>query len=488
MQYVAKNKNDVLFLKQVKRIFTSKTVLTSLFVTLFILILFDFLSKIPMPYLKTPDVSQLGSGTQTFLSMLNLLGGGGLKNLSIFATGISPYITTQIIIQLLSSDVIPPLARLTKSGEKGKKKISMITKIATLPFTIVQAYSIIAIYQSSGVSFNGPEGQEISGFYQFFYITLMCAGTYIAIFFSDILTKKGLGNGVTNLILAGIVSQLFGNFTLVKTSIDNHITNSLHQVIAFVFYMIFYFLILWTVTFISLSTRKIPIQQTGQSLIKEGDDLPYLPFKLNTAGVIPVIFASSLITLPLTIAEIVRSSYTNGGGEQNWFYIFANAVFNFNQIGGIINYMFLIILFTFFYSNIQLNPNRISTDFMKSGRFILGVKIGTTTEKYISKVLYRLNWIGGPFLAIVTALPYIVSYASGGIIPSVASLGGTGIIIMVSASIDLWDSIASASTTSSYTIRRRKIQSFDETNIYMENATQKDGGVSTANKDKDLLW
>ena len=244
MHYVAKNKNDVLFLKQVKRIFTSKTVLTSLFVTLFILILFDFLSKIPMPYLQVPDPSSFGSGTQTFLSMLNLLGGGGLRNLSIFATGISPYITTQIIIQLLSSDVIPPLARLTKSGEKGKKKISMITKILTLPFTIVQAYSIIAIYQSSGVSFNGPEGQEISGFYQFFYIALMCAGTYISIFFADILTKKGLGNGVTNLILAGIVSQLFGNFTLVKSSIDANISNSLHQIIAFVFYIIFYFLIL----------------------------------------------------------------------------------------------------------------------------------------------------------------------------------------------------------------------------------------------------
>ncbi len=483
MHYVAKNRNDILFLKQVKKIFKSKAVLTSIFVTLFLLILFDFLSKIPMPGLTIPDFGAAGADTQSFLSILNLLGGGGLRNLSLFATGIAPYITTQIIIQLLSADVIPPLARLTKNGQKGQRKISMITKILTLPFTIVQAYSIIAVFQSQGAI------PDLDGFKTFFFITLMCAGTYISIFFADIITKKGVGNGVTNLILAGIVSQLFGNFTIVKSSIDNQIVSPLNQMIAFIFYLIFYFLILWTITFISLSTRKIPIQQIGQSLIKEGDDLPYLPFKLNTAGVIPVIFASSLITLPLTIAEIVRSSYSDGGGEQNWFYIFANAVFNFNQIGGIINYMFLIILFTFFYSNIQLNPKRISTDFMKNGSFILGVKIGTTTEKYISKVLYRINWIGGPFLAFITALPYIVSYASGGIIPSMASIGGTGIIIMVSGSIDLWDSIASASTTSSYTIKRKRIQETDDDNIYVApTALNQESGDSIKDDKKDLLW
>ena len=246
MRFVAKNKNDVYFIKQVKRIFRSKAVLTSGFVTLFLVIVFDFLSKIPMPYLNVPDQSNFDgtNGTSSFLAMLNLLGGGGLKNLSIFATGISPYITTQIIIQLLSSDIIPPLARLTRSGEKGRKKISMITKILTLPFTIVQAYSIIAVFESSGVSFNGPEGTSLSSFYQFFYITLMCAGTYIAIFFSDIISKKGVGNGVTTIILAGIVSQLIGNFTLVRQSINNEISNQMYQIIAFVFYIIFYFIIL----------------------------------------------------------------------------------------------------------------------------------------------------------------------------------------------------------------------------------------------------
>ena len=479
MHYVAKNRNDILFLKQVKKIFKSKAVLTSIFVTLFLLIVFDFLSKIPMPGLTIPNFNDASANTQSFLSILNLLGGGGLKNLSLFACGIAPYITTQIIIQLLSADVIPPLARLTKNGQKGQKKISMITKILTLPFTVVQAYSIIAVFQSQGAI------SSLSGFQTFFYIVLMSAGTYIAIFFSDIITKKGVGNGVTNIILAGIVSQLFGNFSIVKTSISNHILSPLNQMIAFIFYIIFYFLILWTITFISLSTRKIPIQQIGQSLIKEGDDLPYLPFKLNTAGVIPVIFASSLITLPLTIAEIVRSSYASGG-EQNGFYIFANAVFNFNNIGGIINYMFLIVLFTFFYSNIQLNPKKISTDFMKNGSFILGVKIGTTTEKYISKVLYRINWIGGPFLALVTALPYIVSYASQGVIPSMASIGGTGIIIMVSGSIDLWDSIASASTTSSYTIKRKKIQEFDDNTIYVAPTALNNESGDTIKDDKKL--
>lgn len=479
MNFGSKNKNDVMFTSQIKKIFKSKAVLISIFVTLFLILFYNVMSKISMPYLKPPSGENETNSNNPFISMLNLLGGGGLTNLSIFATGISPYITTQIIIQLLSSDVIPPLARLTKNGEKGRKRLSMITKIITLPFTIVQAYSIIAVFESQGVQFGGPEGSTLSaGFYQFLYMALMCAGTYIAIFFSDIITKKGVGNGVTTIILSGIVSQLVGNFTLVKSNIDASVAGNLYQIIAFVFYIFFYIIILWTITFISCSSRKIPIQQTGQSLIKEGDDLPYLPFKLNTGGVIPVIFASSLITLPLTIAEIVRSS---GAGDDNWFVLFSNNVFNFNQVGGIITYMTLIILFTFFYSHVQLNPNKISTDFMKSGRFILGVKIGTVTEKYLSRVLYRINWIGGPFLALITALPYIVSYITGGIIPSVASLGGTGIIIMVSGSIDLWDSIASASTTSSYTVKRKKIQESDI--IIQSNVEEND------QKNKDtLLW
>lgn len=448
-----KSSKDIFLLRQIRNIFTSKTVLVSLFVTLGIMIFYNFISKIHMPFISLSDDATSGN---SLFQMLNLLGGGGLTNMSMFAIGISPYITAQIIIQLLSSDVVPVLARWAKGGEKGKKKIEILSRVLTLPFAILQAYSIIALFstQSGLISFSGPNGEtSISGFYIFFYIVLMVAGTYISIFLSDIISKRGVGNGVTTIILVGIVSSLIPNFITVFTNITGAISGQLYQVMSFIVYVIFYCGILWTITFVHCSSRRIPIQQTGQSLLKLGDELPYLPFKLNTGGVIPVIFASSLMTLPLTIGEIISNVDANNG-----FAKFALSTFKFDSWPGICIYVVLIILFTFFYSYVQLNPERISKDFMKSGRFIIGVKIGKTTEKYISKVLYRINWIGGPFLAVVAALPYIASAATNGVIPSNSALGGTGIIILVSGTLDMWQAIVSNSTASSYTIKRRKIE------------------------------
>ena len=459
---------DFHFIRQIKNVFTSRKVLISIGVTLFFIIFYNFMSKIPMPFLELPEDSYSVNQSSLY-NMMNLLGGGGLTNMSMFAIGISPYITTQIIIQLLSSEIIPPLTKLTKSGERGRKKIEVISRVSTLPFAILQAYSIYALFGSQGIKIvDSPLDESTTGF---FYVMLMVAGTYISIFFSDLITKKGVGNGVTTIILCGVVSTLIPNFIYVKTNIDIYVNGSLYQIMSFIVYVLFYISILWIVTFVNNSTRKLPIQQTGQSLMKLGDELPYLPLKLNTGGVIPVIFASSIMTLPLTISEIVRSS----GGE-NGFTDFTNAVFSFSSIGGIIVYVILIILFTFFYSYVQLNPNRISTDFMKSGRFIIGVKIGKETEKYISQVLYRINWIGGPFLAIIAALPYIVSFATKQdgvpIIPANAALGGTGIIILVSGTLDLWQSIVSASTTTSYKTLRGRI-----VNNSSANAKQIDNNV-----------
>ncbi len=454
---------DFHFIRQLKNIFTSKKVLISVSITLFFMVFFNFMSKIQMPFLNLGEYEVSDS---SLYNMLNLLGGGGLTNMSMFAIGISPYITTQIIIQLLSSEIIPPLSKLAKSGERGRKKIEVISRVVTLPFAILQAYSIYALFSSQGVTIeNSPFSAQGT---TFFYIALMVAGTYISIFFSDLITKKGVGNGTTIIILAGVLSSLIPNFIHVKTNIDLYVNGSLYQVISFIVYILFYLAILWIITFVNNSTRKIPIQQTGQSLMKLGDELPYLPFKLNTGGVIPVIFASSIMTLPLTVSEIIRSQ----SGE-NGFTNFCTAVFSFSSIGGIIVYIVLIILFTFFYSYVQLNPNRISVDFMKSGRFIIGVKIGKDTEKYISQVLYRINWIGGPFLALIASLPYIVSLATTvngvPIIPSNSALGGTGIIILVTGTLDLWQSIVSASTTTSYKLLRTRIENSGEQVVKNDN-------------------
>lgn len=454
---MTKKSNRSFTLENFLMTFKNKKVIICILVTIGILVLFRIGSIIPMPFIK---INQGQMGDNSFLQIMNLLGGGGLSQFSIFAIGISPYITAQIIVQLLSSELIPPLARMTKSGEKGRRKLEIITRVLTLPFAIVQSYSIMSMMLNSTsiittVS-NIPITPGSPGFYAF-YICLMVSGTYITILLGDLISKRGVGNGMTSIILTGIVASLFNSFqtvynSLVGISIQN---SNLITLISFVIYLFFYFLVLIGIIFIEGSVRKIPIQQVGQSFSRDSNSLSYLPIKINSASVIPVIFASSIITIPTTIMQLLPQ---NSGSAS-----FIQSYLSLDSISGLIIYFFLIIIFTFFYSYVQFNPNKISEDFKKSGRFIPGVKVGEDTEKYISKILYRINWIGGPFLAFIASLPYIVSiitrYASNGFIniPSYASLGGTGIVIMVTGTIELWESIKSTAKTTNYSYQKKEI-------------------------------
>lgn len=416
----------------------------SVFVTLFLVIIFRVISTIPLPGIK---INSAAGTNDDFFSLFNLLGGGGLSQLSLFAVGISPYISSQIIMQLLSTDLIPPLSQLAKSGELGRRRIEVITRIITLPFAVVQAFAIIALSSSGSGSAitlenNGPA-------YQAFYIIAMTAGCYIAIFIGDMISKKGVGNGVTLLILSGILAQLPNGFITVFNVISGLViaTNQLlTTIITFAIYVLGFIVLLLATTYVNTSIRKIPIQQTGQGLIEDLDALPYLPIKLNSAGVIPVIFASSIMSIPITIAQFQSQS------EARWF---VEDYLSLSTPVGITIYAVFIILFTFFYSYIQINPEQLSKNFEKGHKFIPGIRPGYDTEKHISKVLMRTNFIGAPFLAIIAVIPYIISLTLS--IPSTISLGGTGIVIMVSGSLELFNSLKSAATTTSYQRLRQQI-------------------------------
>lgn len=248
--------------------FKNRKVIISVITTLGILILFRIGSVVPMPFIK---ITSTGLNNNSFLQIMNLLGGGGLTQFSIFAIGISPYITAQIIVQLLSSELIPPLSRLTKSGEKGRKKIEVITRLLTLPFAIVQAYAIMSMLlnQTSiiSISTNMPLVKGSVGFYAF-YIVLMISGTYISILLGDLISKRGVGNGMTLIIITGIVASLFSSFRTVFNSLQsiNSQNSSLVSIVAFIVYMFFYMLVLVGVIFIDGSVRKIPIQQAGHQV------------------------------------------------------------------------------------------------------------------------------------------------------------------------------------------------------------------------------
>jgi preprotein translocase subunit SecY len=382
----------------IKEIFTNKTVISALGITLFLLLAFRIGSTLTIPGIKLP--ANAFNPNDSFAGMLDLLAGGGLGRMSIFAVGVGPYITAQIIVQLLSSDLIPPMARMSKAGERGRRKLEIITRLLTLPFCIAQGYAVIALLlnnqqSGSGITIYGQNSiSALSAAQIMTLLLIMIAGTYVSIFLGDIITKRGVGNGVTLLILAGIVSAIIPNFReafhTIAGKMDSQNSNYIiNLVMATGLYILFFVVILMVTVFINGSNRKIPIQQTGQGLTTDINNLPFLPIKLNAAGVIPVIFASSVMTIPGTIAQFLPQ------GEAKWFIAGdgsgANGYLTLNTPSGLSLYFLFIILFSFFYSYIQINPQKLSENFEKGGKFIPGIKTGEDTEKHITRVLNRVN-------------------------------------------------------------------------------------------------
>ena len=439
------NLNKKSFWIQFKQIFTNKQVIVSFIATMVLLILFRIGASLTIPGIVISNDGSVSGSDSSFLGILNLLGGGGTTRLSFMAVGVSPYITAQIIIQLLSSDLVKPLTRLSKAGERGKRKLEVITRLLTIPFALMQAYAVLSLAGTtgSGITFFGQSSiTAVKGYELFFLLIGMTAGTFLTLFIGDIISKRGVGNGITLIILVGVVSSLFSNFSTVFQFlvIGNTNSNDLIKYFSFIMYVLFFILILLATTFMNGSVRKIPVQQIGQGLSKEVDEMPYLPIKLNAAGVIPVIFASSIMTIPPTIAQFLAKDSSVASFISNYLAI--------EKPVGLTIYAILILLFGFFYSHIQVNSEKLAENFQKSGKFIPGVKMGEETQKYISRTLNRVNFIGVPFLMLIAIIPYIISLTTN--IPSGLALGGTGIIIMVTGALDFWSSLKSAQTNYTY--------------------------------------
>lgn len=454
---VHKSKNN--FLNQVKGIFTNKQVIISLVATLVLLLIFRIGANLTLPgIILTPEFKDGINSDSSFLGIMNILGGGGISQLSFMAIGVSPYITAQIIMQLLSNDLIKPLSNLTKSGEKGKRKLEIITRVLMIPFAMMQAYAVLSLSASQGyiTLYGATTVGELNPWQVFSLLIGMTTGSFLAIFIADMISKRGVGNGITLVIFSGIVSSLFSNFSNVFQILTNPSSTSSYQLINylnFILYILFFILILLSVVFISGATRKIPIQQIGQGLVKNQDEMSYLPIKLNSSGVIPVIFASSIMTLPPTISQFLSE---NSAATR-----FINDYIAIETPVGLTIYGLLILLFGFFYSHIQVNSEKLADNFKKSGKYIPGVKAGEETRKYISRTLNRINCIGVPFLAFIAITPYIISMTTP--IPNGLALGGTGIIIMVTGGLEFWQAIKSSQTNYGYSNLTKNIKDSTET-------------------------
>lgn len=428
-------------MKKFIKIFKNKEVVNRIFFTVMILLVFRIGCAITVPGVDASELtSQLQGDSNNLLSLMNLLGGGALQNFSVFALGVSPYITSQIIIQLLSMDVLPALTELNRQGQYGRKKIEMATRYLTLMIAAVQAYGIIQT--AKGVDWISFTLEDTFLTYAYI-VTVMVAGAMLVMWLGDQITSKGIGNGISVIIFAGIVcslpSQIVTAFQKwVMSSFNHGSVEATRGVFQFLLYIASFILIIAFVIFIELSRRKIPVQhatRTGgnEKLAKAS----FLPIKINSAGVIPVIFASSILIAPSVIASFISTDAVNA----EWL-----KVFQYNQLvntggvmmpWGLLIYIVLIFAFTFFYANLQINPARLAEQFQKNGSYIPGIRPGAETEKYVKKVLNRITLIGATALSFIAALPVVLTLTGVFGNDSSLALGGTGLIIVVGVALEL---------------------------------------------------
>ncbi len=432
-------------MKKFVSIFKNKEIVNRIFFTIMILFVVRIGAAITVPGVsigkQLEDLMRDGSP----LALMDLLGGGALSNFSVFALGVSPYITAQIIIQLLSKDVLPALTELSKQGEYGRKKSEMATRYLTLLLGAVQGYGIIRTMENSNFITLNLE----SNFWTYAYIvTVILAGAMLTMWLGDQITEKGLGNGISMIIFAGCVRSLPTQITTAWNKwVTDTVTRSSSEMIRgafqFALYILAMVLIIGFVVFIELSKRKIPVQHAG----KGGGSAAmarasFLPIKINSAGVIPVIFASSILSAPAIIASFISSD----AASADWL-----KIFNYNQTfsmpwfdgthwemnWGLFIYLALIIAFCFFYAEMQIDPENLADNFQKNGSYIPGIRPGKETERYVRKVLNRVTFIGAMSLSIIAALPIILVWANVFAGDNKLALGGTGLIIIVCVALEI---------------------------------------------------
>ena len=395
------------------RFFTTKEVRNKIFFTLAMLVIFKIGTYIPAPGVN-PEAFNHPQGSQGATELLNTFGGGALKRFSIFAMGIMPYITASIVMQLLQMDIVPKFTEWAKQGEMGRRKINNVTRYFAI---------ILAFIQSIGMAFqfnNYLKGQliiEQSVISYLLIAVVLTAGTAFLIWLGDQITQFGVGNGISLIIFAGILSTLPSSLEQFAQSVfvgqdDTSLAwlKILGLIVA---------LILLTVgaIFVLEAKRKIPIQYAKkQSAQRLGSQATYLPLKVNSAGVIPVIFAMAFFLLPRTLTLFFPKA--------EWAQNIADTANPSSNIGMII-YVVLIIAFAYFYAFVQVNPEKMADNLKKQGSYVPGIRPGEQTKKYITKVLYRLTFVGSIFLAAIAILPIIATKFMG--LPQSIQIGGTSL-------------------------------------------------------------
>lgn len=417
--------------------FKNKDIRNRIFFTLAMLFIFRFGSAITVPGV---DVTELTKGIEnnSLFNMINLLGGGALEQLSIFAMGVGPYITASIIIQLLSMDVVPALTELAKGGASGKKQIDRYTRYLAVVLAFFQATVLVYGFsqQYTTLLIGGQSWASI-----LYVVTLLTAGSMFTLWIGDRISMKGIGNGISMLIAAGIIARLPHQFTSAwQTMVGESATAA--GIGSFAIYLICYLLIIVFVVWMQTAERKIPIQYTSSTVTTRKQDNTYLPLKINSASVIPVIFASAIMVAPLQICQMIWP-------DASWISTMARFM-EMQTVESLVIYVILIILFTFFYAKLQVDPEKIAENLGKSGTYIPNIRPGAETKDYVNKVLSRITVLGSIGLAFIAVLPHALPLIKSINLPANMGIGGTGIIIVVGVAMETVKQIKGRLTQKSY--------------------------------------
>jgi len=420
-------------LQKLIRIYKSKDLRNKILYVLGILVIFRLVASIPIPGIDKQRLISFFEGNQ-FLGLLNLFSGGALDNLSIVMLGVGPYITASIIMQLLTM-IFPNLkAMYFEEGESGRHKFNQISRYLSVPLAILQSYGLLALLKNQGVIVN------LSGAQLALNITVITAGTVFLMWLGELISEAGIGNGVSIIIFVGIISRLP---TSIQQTLVSYTPSEIPVYVGFIFSAV---LVIAGVVILNEGDRNVPISYAKRIRGNRvyGGVSSNLPLKVNQAGVIPIIFAISIILFPQMIGNILPLIISSG-----WVVRASSAITNFmqNQFWYSVIYFILVFLFTYFYTAVTFDPKAISDNLQKQGAFVPGIRPGQPTADYISRIMSRITLAGGLALGLIAVLPYIIRAATG---QTALSIGGTAILIVVSVVLDIMKQTESQMTMREY--------------------------------------
>jgi len=407
------------FTNKLKLIFQDKNLRSRILFLLGFLVLFRVLAAIPIPGVDAEKLSQFFSNNQ-FFGLMNIFSGGGLSTLSIIMLGVGPYITASIIMQLMTMMSERLKALYHEEGEAGRRKISQYSRLLTLPLGMLQGFAFLNLLKSQGIL------GELTNFEMLVNISVIVAGSILLVWIGELMSEFAIGNGVSIIIFAGIVASLPTTISQMAVTFD------VSQIPVYLAFLVVAIVIVTGVVVVTEAERPIPINYSKRVRGGKvyGGVSTYLPLRVNQAGVIPIIFALSILLFPQMIFSFL--SQLNNEVIKNISDVGLDLLANQWVYG--ISYFVLVFLFTYFYTAVTFDPEAISTNLQRGGAFIPGIRPGANTSQYIAKVLTRITLVGASFLGFIAILPLIMKGLTG--IASLA-IGGTALLIVVSVVLDL---------------------------------------------------